>query len=176
MRNVLVVAPKGNAEMVAAALRTIFAQPDAEHVRMQLDVIATMLGKQLPKVAEMLREAADEITAFAVFRAGQSSGSTWRSAAAPTSSGYSPARKRCSDSPAQCWSRPTTSGKSPPTAVMPDPPSDATHATFHATRRPEAQCITVSAKGRAPQSSGSYPRFGASHRSASRSVYPLRAA
>ena len=32
MRNVLAVVPKGNAEMVAAAIRTIFAQPDAEHV------------------------------------------------------------------------------------------------------------------------------------------------
>jgi putative transposase len=33
MRNVLAPVPKGNAEMVAAAIRTIFAQPDAEHVR-----------------------------------------------------------------------------------------------------------------------------------------------
>src|SRR5215203_4751553 len=32
MRNVLARVPKGNAEMVAAALRTIFAQPDAQHV------------------------------------------------------------------------------------------------------------------------------------------------
>jgi putative transposase len=30
MRNVLARVPKGNAEMVAAAIRTIFAQPDAE--------------------------------------------------------------------------------------------------------------------------------------------------
>ena len=41
--------PKGSAEMVAAAIRTIFAQPDAEHVREQLDTIAGMLGRQLPK-------------------------------------------------------------------------------------------------------------------------------
>jgi len=46
---------------------TIFAQPDAEHVRDQLDVIATMLGRQFPKVETMLREAADDITAFADF-------------------------------------------------------------------------------------------------------------
>jgi putative transposase len=32
MRNVLAVVPKGNQEMVAAAIRTIFAQPDAKHV------------------------------------------------------------------------------------------------------------------------------------------------
>ncbi len=36
--------------MVAAAIRTVFAQPDADHVRDQLDVIAGMLGRQLPKV------------------------------------------------------------------------------------------------------------------------------
>jgi putative transposase len=53
--------------MVAAAIRTIFAQPDAEHVCDQLDVIATILGRQFPKVEAMLREAAKGITAFADF-------------------------------------------------------------------------------------------------------------
>ncbi|MDV3292205.1 IS256-like element IS1311 family transposase, partial [Mycobacterium avium] len=67
LRNVLAQVPKGSAEMVAAAIRTIFAQPDAEHVREQLDTIAGMLGRQLPKVETMLREAADDITAFADF-------------------------------------------------------------------------------------------------------------
>ncbi len=59
--------PKGNAEMVAAAIRTIFAQPDAEHVRDQLDVIACMLGRQLPKVETMLRDATTELLAFTAF-------------------------------------------------------------------------------------------------------------
>ena len=67
LRNVLAVVPKGSQTMVAAAIRTIFAQPDAEHVRDQLEVIATMLGRQFPKVEEMLREAAEDITAFADF-------------------------------------------------------------------------------------------------------------
>ena len=49
LRNVLTRVPNGNAEMVAAAIRTIFAQPDAEHVHEQFDVIAAMLGRQLPK-------------------------------------------------------------------------------------------------------------------------------
>lgn len=43
------------------------ALPDAEHARDRLDVIATMLGRQFPKVETMLREAADAITAFADF-------------------------------------------------------------------------------------------------------------
>ena len=67
LRNVLSQVPKASGEMVAAAIRTIFAQPDAEHVRDQLDVIATMLGRQFPKVEQMLREAAEDITAFADF-------------------------------------------------------------------------------------------------------------
>lgn len=67
LRNVLAQVPKASQEMVAAAIRTIFAQPDAAHVRDQLDVIATMLGRQFPKVEAMLREAADDLTAFADF-------------------------------------------------------------------------------------------------------------
>lgn len=67
LRNVLAQVPKGSAEMVAAAIRTIFAQPDAEHVREQLDTIAHMLGRQLPKVETMLRGAAHDITPFADF-------------------------------------------------------------------------------------------------------------
>jgi putative transposase len=57
VRNVLAQVPKGHAEMFAAAIRTVFAQPDAEHVRSQLDVIAGMLGRQFPKVEAMLRDA-----------------------------------------------------------------------------------------------------------------------
>jgi putative transposase len=67
MRNVLARVPKGNAEMVAAAIRTVFAQPDAEHVRSQLDVIAGMLGRQFPQVEAMLREAEDDLLAFTAF-------------------------------------------------------------------------------------------------------------
>src|SRR5215207_4483144 len=69
MRNVLAVVPKGNQEMVAAAIRTVFAQPDAEHVTDQFEVIAQMLGRQLPKVEQMLREAHDDLLAFTGFPA-----------------------------------------------------------------------------------------------------------
>ncbi len=69
MRDVLVVDPKGNQEAVAAAIRTIFAQPDADHVHEQFEVIATMVGKQLPEVEQVLREAHDDLLAFTGFPA-----------------------------------------------------------------------------------------------------------
>jgi transposase-like protein len=53
--------------MVAAAIRTIFAQPDAHHVREQLDVIADMLGRQFPKLEIMLRNNAEKLLAFTSF-------------------------------------------------------------------------------------------------------------
>jgi transposase-like protein len=67
LRNILTRIPRGNAEMVAAAVRTIFAQPDAEHVHSQLDMIATMLGRQFPPVEAMLHDAKDDILAFTSF-------------------------------------------------------------------------------------------------------------
>jgi putative transposase len=67
LRNVLAKVPKGSAEMVAAAIRTIFAQPDAAAVADQLDSIAAKLGRQFPAVEAMLRDAAVDICAFAVF-------------------------------------------------------------------------------------------------------------
>ena len=55
--------------MVAAAIRTIFAQPKADMVRDQLGVIAGMLGRQSPKVESMLRDAAEDLLAFTAFPA-----------------------------------------------------------------------------------------------------------
>jgi putative transposase len=67
MRNVLAKVPKASAEMVAAAVRTIFAQPDAAHVRSQLDEVARMLDAKFPDVATMLRDAAEDLLAFTAF-------------------------------------------------------------------------------------------------------------
>ncbi len=67
MRNILGKVPKANAEMVAAAIRTIFAQPDALAVAEQLDSIAAKLGRQFPAVEAMLRDAAPDLCAFAAF-------------------------------------------------------------------------------------------------------------
>jgi transposase-like protein len=67
MRNVLAKVPKASAEMVAAAIRTIFAQPDAAHVRRQLGEIAAMLRPKFPDVALMLTDAAEDLLAFTAF-------------------------------------------------------------------------------------------------------------
>jgi putative transposase len=67
LRNVFAVIPKDAAEMVAATIRTIFAQTGAEAVRAQLETVADMLGQQFPKVKQMLIEAKDDLTAFADF-------------------------------------------------------------------------------------------------------------
>ena len=53
--------------MVAAAVRTIFAQPDAAHVRSQLAEVAHMLGAQFPEVAAMLTDAGEDLLAFTAF-------------------------------------------------------------------------------------------------------------
>jgi putative transposase len=66
-RNALARVPKGSAEMVAAAIRTIFAQPSGELVRAQVDTVADMLAGQFPAVADLLHQAKPDLTAFADF-------------------------------------------------------------------------------------------------------------
>jgi len=67
LRNVLARIPKGRAEMVLALIRTIWAQPDPAAVREQLDAVADKLAPGFPVVAAMLREAGEDVTAFAAF-------------------------------------------------------------------------------------------------------------
>lgn len=67
MRNILSKVPRASQEMVAAAIRTVFAQPDADHVRSQLMEVTRMLGAQFPEVATMLGDAAEDLLAFAAF-------------------------------------------------------------------------------------------------------------
>jgi transposase-like protein len=67
MRNVLAKVPKASADMVAAAIRTIFAQPDPAHVRSQLNEIVSTLRPQFSDVATMLADAAEDLLAFTHF-------------------------------------------------------------------------------------------------------------
>jgi transposase-like protein len=67
LRNVLSRIPKGSAEMVLAAVRTIFAQPDAGSADEQLSEIVDKLTPRFPAVAAMLTEARNELLAFTAF-------------------------------------------------------------------------------------------------------------
>lgn len=67
LRNVLGRIPKGSAEMVLAAIRTVFAQPDAQAVAEQLDEIVDKLEPRFPVAAAMLAEAKADVTAFGAF-------------------------------------------------------------------------------------------------------------
>jgi hypothetical protein len=131
MRNVLAKVPKASAEMVAAAIRTIFAQPDATHVRAQLDEVARMLDGQFPQVAAMLRDAAEDLLAFTGFPLAH-----WRKiwSTNPLERingeikrrtnvvGIFPTTHRSSASSPPCSSRPTTNGPSPNAATSPKNP------------------------------------------------------
>ncbi len=67
MRNALSGVPRAKTQMVAAAIRTVFAQPDADHVARQLDVVADTLNFGFPEVAKLLTEAKEDLLAFASF-------------------------------------------------------------------------------------------------------------
>ena len=108
------------------AIRTIFAQPDAAHVREQPGVIAGMLGRRSVKVETMLPYAAEDLRAFTDFPAAHGNrlgartrwnGSTKRCIVAPMSSECSRTRKRCYGWPERFWSKPTTSGRPPTTGA-----------------------------------------------------------
>jgi len=69
MRNVVSIVPRASQEMVASIIHTIFAQPDAEHVKAQFEEVARMLAKWHPKVAQMPHDARADILALTGFPA-----------------------------------------------------------------------------------------------------------
>ena len=103
MRNILGTVASASKDMVAATVRTIFAQPDAAATRSQLHDVVGMLEPQFPKAAELLAGAEADVsptprspgrTGARSPRRTRSSGSTRRSSAAPTSWGSSPTTPR----------------------------------------------------------------------------------
>src|SRR4051794_3305451 len=64
MRNALAKVTRGHAEMVAATIRTVFAQPAGGKVRDQLDDVAGLLRGEFPAVADLLADAKADLTAF----------------------------------------------------------------------------------------------------------------
>jgi putative transposase len=67
MRNVLAKVPKSAQPFVATIVRSIFAQPDAQQVRLQLQRVTEQLAERFPEAAELLEQAGPDITAFASF-------------------------------------------------------------------------------------------------------------
>jgi len=67
MRNLLAHVPKSHKEMIAATVRTIFAQPDPEATRDQLRQVVGMLDVRYPGAAEVLAEAEADVTSYADF-------------------------------------------------------------------------------------------------------------
>jgi putative transposase len=67
MRNLLAKVPRTQTGMVAAVVRTIFAQPTPAQVREQVDVVAVQLADKFGAAAELLLDAKADLTAFADF-------------------------------------------------------------------------------------------------------------
>jgi transposase-like protein len=64
LRDLLAHVPRHAAAMVAAFVRTIFAQPDAAAARSQLAAVAERLEASFPKAAAVLRDAEDDVLAY----------------------------------------------------------------------------------------------------------------
>ena len=66
-RNILATVNHAHKDMVAATVRTIYAQPDAESTRTQLHEVVGMLETRFPKAAEILANAEADVTAYTAF-------------------------------------------------------------------------------------------------------------
>ena len=64
MRNALATVPKLAQQMVAATLRTIFAQPDMESAHETVERISRLFGKRYPKLVAVLQEAETDVLAY----------------------------------------------------------------------------------------------------------------
>ena len=69
MRNALAMVQKSAAQMVAATIRTVFAQPDAAGAHEQWRRVADNLRDRFPRVAALLDEAEDDVLAYTAFPA-----------------------------------------------------------------------------------------------------------
>ncbi len=67
LRNLLATVPKSAQEMVAATVRTVFAQPAAASAREQWRKVADSLRAQFPRAAALLDEAEADVLAYTAF-------------------------------------------------------------------------------------------------------------
>jgi putative transposase len=131
LRDMLGHVSRAQQPMIAAAIRGIFQATSLAEARERLVEVVDKLQTAAPKVARLLEAAEAELLASTSYQqsTGPScaaptrwSGSTARSADAPTSSASFPTTPRCSAWPACCSSSRTTSGSSP-AATSPRSPS-----------------------------------------------------
>jgi putative transposase len=67
MRNLLTAARHEHRQLIAALIRTVFAQPDHDRARVQLDDIVGQLEPVPPEVARRLAHTADDLLAYTAF-------------------------------------------------------------------------------------------------------------
>ncbi|MGE3590518.1 MAG: transposase, partial [Ilumatobacteraceae bacterium] len=69
MRKLLAAATQRQRAMIAALIRTVFAQPDAASARTQLRAVVDQVGPYAPSVAERLRDMESDVLAYTAFLA-----------------------------------------------------------------------------------------------------------
>ncbi len=69
VRNALALVPKGAQQLVAATIRTVFAQPDAASAREQWRRVADGFRARFPRLAMLMDEAEAEVLAYVAFPA-----------------------------------------------------------------------------------------------------------
>jgi putative transposase len=67
MRNLLAHVPQGDKALVAALVRTVFAQPNRELAKRQVTEVVRVVEARWPKAAAVLREAEDDVLAYMAF-------------------------------------------------------------------------------------------------------------
>jgi putative transposase len=69
VRNALALVPKSAAQMVAATIRTVFAQPDPAGAREQWRKVTETFQGRYPRLAQLLDDAAPDVLAYLAFPA-----------------------------------------------------------------------------------------------------------
>ncbi len=64
VRNALALVPKSAAELVAASIRTVFAQPDASSSREQWRRVADGFRERFPKLTDLMETAEEDVLAY----------------------------------------------------------------------------------------------------------------
>jgi putative transposase len=67
VRNALALVPKSAAQMVAATIRTVFVQPDAESAREQWRRVADSFRPRYPRLSQLMDEAEEDVLAYLAF-------------------------------------------------------------------------------------------------------------